>query len=110
MWPGYILSDNGTEFKNHLMDQALQQLSTDHIFSAPYHPQSDRKLKVFHKYLKPILKKLCKKDPANRDKYINQVLTSYRVTTPVNSDHVITQNVNKDLLNLTCTCYLKTQS
>ena len=29
------------------------------------------KLEVFHKYLKPTLKKLCKKDPANWDKYIN---------------------------------------
>ena len=31
-------------------------------------------------YLKPTLKKLCKKDPANWDKYINEVLASYRVT------------------------------
>ena len=35
---------------------------------------------MFWKYLKPILKKLCKKDPSNWDKYINQVLASYRVT------------------------------
>ena len=35
----YILSDNGTEFKNSLMDQVLQQLGIDRIFSAPYHPR-----------------------------------------------------------------------
>ena len=35
---------------------------------------------VFHKYLKPTLKKLCKKDPTNWDKYLNQVLASYRIT------------------------------
>ena len=74
------LSDNGTEFKNSLMDQVLQQLEIDRIFSAPYHPQSNGKLEVFHKYLKPTLKKLCEKDPSNWDKYLNQVLTSYRVT------------------------------
>ena len=34
---------------------------------------------VFHKFLKPTLKKLCKKDPTNWDLYINQVLASYRV-------------------------------
>ena len=62
------------------MDQVLQQLGIDRIFSAPYHPQSNRKLEVFHKYLKPTLKKLCEKDPANWDKYINQVLASYRIT------------------------------
>ena len=76
----YILSDNGTEFKNSLMDQVLQQLGIDRVFSALYHPQSNGKLEVFHKYLKPTLKKLCKKDPANWDKYLNQVLTSYRTT------------------------------
>ena len=80
MCPWYILSDNGMEFKNNLMDQVLQQLGIDRIFPAPYHLQSNSRLEVFHKYLKPTLKKLCKKDPANWDKYINQVLTSYRIT------------------------------
>ena len=80
MCPWYILSDNRMEFKNSLMDQVLQQLGIDKIFSAPYHPQSKGKLEVFHKYLKPTLKKLCQKDPANWDKYLNQVLTSYRIT------------------------------
>ena len=80
MCPRHILSDNSMEFKNNLMDQVLQQLGIGRIFSAPYHPQSNSKLEVFHKYLKPMLKKLCEKDPANWDKYLNQVLTSYRIT------------------------------
>ena len=80
MCPQYILLDSGTEFKNQLMDQVLQQLGIDHIFSVPYHPQSNGKLEVFHKYLKPILKKLCENNLTNWDKYINQVLTSYIVT------------------------------
>ena len=62
------------------MDQVLQQLGIDCIFSAPYHSQSNGKLEVFHKYLKPTLKKLCEKDPSNWNKYINQGLASYRVT------------------------------
>ena len=70
------LSDNGTEFKNSLMDQVLQQIGIDRFFSAPYHPQSNGKLEVFHKYLKPTLKKLFEKDPTNWDKY----LASYRIT------------------------------
>ena len=49
MCPQYILSDNGTEFKNSLMDHVLQQLGIDRIFSAPYLPQSNGKLEVFHK-------------------------------------------------------------
>ena len=80
MCPWYILLDNGMEFKNNLMDQVLQQLGIDRIFSAPYHPQRNGKLEVFHKYLKPTLKKLCERDPTNWDKYLNQVLASYRIT------------------------------
>ena len=37
------------------MDQVLQQLGINRIFSAPYHPQSNGKLEDFHKYLKPTL-------------------------------------------------------
>ena len=80
MCPRYILSDNGTEFRNSLLDQVLKQLGIEWIFSAPYHKQSNGKLEVFHKYLKPTLKKLCEKDPSNWDQYLNQVLASYRVT------------------------------
>ena len=65
MCPCFILSDNGTEFKNQLMDNVLQQLVIDCIFTAPYHPQSNGKLEVFLKCLKPTLKKLGEKDPDN---------------------------------------------
>ena len=74
------MSDNGTEFKNSLMDQVLQQLGIDRIFSAPYHPQSNGKLEVFHRYLNSTLRKLYEKHPTNWDKYLNQVLASYRIT------------------------------
>ena len=80
MCPRYILSNNGTEFKNNHMDQVLKQLGIERIFSTPNHHQSNGKLEVFDKYLKPTLKKLCEKDLLNWDKYINQVLANYRVT------------------------------
>ena len=80
MCPRYVLSDNGMEFKNNLLDLVLKQLGIKCIVSTPYHPQGNGKLEVFHKYLKPTLKKLCKKEPLNWNQYINQVLASYRVT------------------------------
>ena len=61
------------------MDQVLQQLGIDRIFSVPYHPQTNGKLEVIHKYLKPTLKKLCEKDPSNWGKYLNQVLATYGI-------------------------------
>ena len=78
--PQVILSDIGTEFKNTLMEQGLKQLGIERIFFSTLPPQSNGKLEVFHKYLKPTLKKLCEKDLSNGNKYINQVLASYRVT------------------------------
>ena len=57
----------------------LKQLGIDHILFAPYHPQSNGKLEVFHKCMETALKKLGGKDPTNWDKYVNQVLASYWV-------------------------------
>ena len=56
--PEVHVSNNGMEFKNQLLDDVLQQLGIDHIFSAPYYPQNNEKLEVSNKYLKPYLKKL----------------------------------------------------
>ena len=80
MCPHFILSHNGTEFKNQLMDNVLKQLVIDHIFSVPYQPQINGELEVFNKYLIPALKKLCENDPDNWDNYSKQVLASYCVT------------------------------
>ena len=80
MCPHFTLSDNWAEFKNQLMDNILKQHGIDCIFSALYHQKSNGKLDVFHKYLQQVLNKLCKNDPYNWDKYINQVLASHHVT------------------------------
>ena len=85
----YIFSDNGTEFKNNLMDQVLKQLGIERIFSAPYHPQSNSKLEVFQKYLKPTLKKLCEKDSSNWDPHLNQVLAHYSVTPSLATEELL---------------------
>ena len=77
MCPRYLLSDNGTEFKNNPMDQVLKLLGIERIFSAPYYPQSNGKLEVFHKYLKPTLKKLCEK---THPIWINTLIRSLPVT------------------------------
>ena len=65
MCPRFILSDNGMEFKNQLMDDVLKKLGIDCIFSTPYNPQSNGKLEVFHKCHKPTLMKYCENDQDN---------------------------------------------
>ena len=76
--PQFILSDNGTEFKNQTFDRVTINLGIERIFSAPYHPQSNGKPETFHKFLKPTLKKMCAEDQDNWDDYIKQVLGTYR--------------------------------
>ena len=78
MWPQFILSDNGTEFKNQIFHKVTKDLGIERIFSAPYHPQSNEKLETFHKFLKPTLKKMCAEDQDNWDDYVEQVLGTYR--------------------------------
>ena len=78
MCPWFILSDNGTEFKNQVFDKMTKDLGIERIFPAPYHPQSNGKLETFHKFLKPTLKKMCADDQDNWDDYVEQVLGTYR--------------------------------
>ena len=74
MCPRFMLSDNGTEFKNQIFDKVMKDLGIKRIFSAPYHPQSNGKLETFHEFLKPTLKKMCADDQDNWDDYMEQVL------------------------------------
>ena len=53
-----ILTDNGTEFKNEVFKEMLQKLGTEKlIHSPPYRPQSNRRIKGFHLYLKACIAK-----------------------------------------------------
>ena len=76
--PQFILSGNGTEFKNQIFDKVTKDLGIERIFSAPYHPQSNGKLETFHKFVKPALKKMCADDQDDWDDYVEQVLGTYR--------------------------------
>ena len=53
-----VLSDNGTEFKNKLMDDVCAQLGVEHkIYSPPYRPQSNGRIESFHYFLKACILK-----------------------------------------------------
>ena len=53
-----ILTDNGTEFKNALLDRVAEEIGVEHkIYSPPYHPQSNGKIEAFHYFLKACIAK-----------------------------------------------------
>ena len=48
-----ILSDNGTEFINRLMEEVSKELGVEYkIYSPPYRPQSNGRVESFHYFLK----------------------------------------------------------
>ena len=53
-----ILSDNGTEFKNKLMEEVSEELGMEYkIYSPPYRPQSNGRIESFHYFLKACIAK-----------------------------------------------------
>ena len=47
-----ILSDNGTEFKNKVINEACDQLGIKRLFSNPFYPQGNAKVENVHNFLK----------------------------------------------------------
>ena len=53
-----VLMDNGTEFKNKLINEVCEQLGVKHkIYSPPYRPQSNGRIESFHYFLKACISK-----------------------------------------------------
>ena len=53
-----ILSDNGTEFKNRLMEEVSKELGVEYkVYSPPYRLQSNGRIESFHYFLKACIAK-----------------------------------------------------
>ena len=53
-----VLTDNGTEFKNKLINEVCEQLGVKHkIYSPPYRPQFNGRIESLHYFLKACISK-----------------------------------------------------
>ena len=52
-----ILSDNGTAFKNKVLNEVCKQLHIKRLFSNPFYPQGNAKVENVHNFLKRTLTK-----------------------------------------------------
>ena len=52
-----MLIDNGTEFKNKLMDEVCEKLAIEHVYCPVYTPQANGKLEGFHRFFKACIGK-----------------------------------------------------
>ena len=57
-----ILSDQGTHFNNNLIKGLMKKFKINHLFSTPYHPQTNGLVKHFNRTLCESLAKLSLKN------------------------------------------------
>jgi len=78
--PTKILSDRGTHFKNQLIDYLVQKFEIKHLFSTPYHPQTNGLVERFNRTICESLAKLATYDTEEWDLYIAPTLFAYRTS------------------------------
>ena len=80
--PVTLLSDNGTEYCNRLIDEISKVLKIHRITTTPYHPQSNGKTERFHRVLNDMLAKQMIKgrNLSTWDTYLPHILGAYRTS------------------------------
>ncbi|GBB94648.1 hypothetical protein RclHR1_23990002 [Rhizophagus clarus] len=77
--PAKLLSDRGTHFNNQMVEKLLEKFGIKHVFSTPYHPQTNGLVERFNRTLCESLSKLVIQTN-EWDRYIAPVLFAYRTS------------------------------
>jgi hypothetical protein len=75
--PERLITDNGTHFKNTLMETITQSINIKHAFSASYHPQTNGQVERFNATFATQLAKYCNKEKNDWDVFLQQVMNAY---------------------------------
>ena len=75
--PKSILSDQGTHFKNQLMEAMTKLIGYNHIFSSVYHPQTNGVVERFNATFIPRIAKLQDHENNNWDEFLLPVVFAY---------------------------------
>ena len=78
--PYQITSDNGTPFKNEEMERFCRKEKIKHVFSTPYHPQSNGQVEAFNKSILRIMKRTANKNKRNWHIKLSEALWAYPTT------------------------------
>jgi len=82
--PVRILTDNGTEYKNQILERLTKEYQIGHMFISPRHPEANGKIERWHRFLHDGIRKLTGNDPTMWERVVPKILFSYRVC-PTNS-------------------------
>ncbi|CAF2007476.1 unnamed protein product [Rotaria magnacalcarata] len=75
--PSAILSDRGTHFQNKLMENMQNLIGYNHIYSTPYHPQTNGVVERFNATFVAQISKLQNTQHNNWDEYLQTVVFAY---------------------------------
>ncbi|CAF1187952.1 unnamed protein product [Rotaria sordida] len=75
--PSTIISDQGAHFQNHLMQNIQKLIGYNHIYSTPYHPQTNGIVERFNSTFIPQISKLQDTADNNWDEYLQAVVFAY---------------------------------
>ncbi|CAF4540206.1 unnamed protein product [Rotaria magnacalcarata] len=75
--PSAILSDRGTHFLNTLMENIQNLIGYNHIYSTPYHPQTNGVVERFNATFVAQISKLQNTQHNNWDEYLQAVVFAY---------------------------------
>lgn len=76
--PKVILSDNGTEFVNSIVDSMLRMVGVEHRVTSAYHPRTNGQTERLNATIVSSLRKHALEDRSNWNKWIPYVLLAYR--------------------------------
>ncbi|GKD91894.1 reverse transcriptase domain-containing protein [Tanacetum coccineum] len=76
--PKALISDQGTQFCNKMMEKTMKRYGVSHRFSTSYHPQTSGQVKNINRALKRILEKTVKDNPAIWSRKLDDALWAFR--------------------------------
>lgn len=76
--PERVISDNGSQFTSGVMDEVHNLLTINGVHTSPYHAMANGLVERFNGTLKQMLKRLCKEQPREWDRFIPASLFAYR--------------------------------
>ena len=83
--PLQIVTDNGSENVNKVVQETMRSLNIYHVQTSVYHPQSNAKVERFHRTLHDVLSKKLSENQQTWDLFLNQALAAIRFNISVSS-------------------------